>query len=152
MKSFILVSLLLLTAHPRRYSPSFINPTGTYILKGEVKKNRIVGHYGELRVRLLDEETAAFCFYINNGYPDYASVALMDTLKYEDNRIYYQSGRDSSCSLVLSFDVHNVELIEISNDPQTGCGYGRGVLTPAIFDKSSSEVPVIQDLSRQGQG
>ena len=152
MKSFFLLPLFLLNTTLPGYSPDFIDPTGTYILKGDVKKNRIVGHYGELRVRLLDPETAAFCFYINDGYPNYAFIALMDTLKYEDNRLFYKSKRDTSCSLVLSFNAHDVELMEIYSDPQTGCGYGPGVLIPAIFDKESSEIPIIQDLSRQGQG
>ncbi|HXB90744.1 MAG TPA: hypothetical protein VNU72_00580 [Puia sp.] len=151
MKSLFLLPLLLLSTHLPGHTSFLLDPTGTYILKGEVKKNRILGHYGELRVRLLDAGTAAFCFYINNGYPDYASVALMDTIKYEDNRIYYRSLRDSSCSLVLSFYANTMELMEIYSDPQSGCGYGPGVLAPAVFDKSSSEVPIIQDLSRQVQ-
>lgn len=152
MKSLFLLPLLLLDLHLPRMAPDFIDPTGTYILKGEIKKNHIIGFYGELRVRLLDATTAAFCFYMNNGYPKYASVALMDTLKYEDNTIHYQSKRDSTCSLILSFDVHTVELVEIYSDPQTGCGFGPGVLAPAIFDKASSEIPIIQDLSRSSHG
>jgi len=152
MKSFLLLPLFLLNIAPRGNSPSFVDPTGTYILKGEIKKNRIVGHYGELRVRLLDPETAAFCFYLNAGYPNYASVSLMDTLKYVDNRLFYTSKRDSSCSLVLNFTAKNVELMEIYSNPQAGCGFGSGVLIPATFDKTSSDVPIIQDLSRKGQG
>lgn len=152
MKSFFLLPLLLLGPHSPRLAPDFIDPTGTYILKGEIKKNRIIGYYGELRVRLLDPATAAFCFYMNNGYPKYASVALLDTLKYEDNRIHYQSKRDSTCSLILTFNVREVELMEIYSDPHNGCGFGPGVLAPAIFDKSSSEIPIIQDLSRDSHG
>ncbi|HVS97003.1 MAG TPA: hypothetical protein VHE54_10965, partial [Puia sp.] len=91
MKSFFLLPLLLMNSAFPGHSPLFVDPTGTYILKGEVKKNKIVGHYGELRVRLLDPGTAAFCFYLNNGYPNYASIALMDTLNYADNRLYYRS-------------------------------------------------------------
>lgn len=147
MKSLFL--LLLLNAPLPGTPPSFLDPTGTYILKGEIKKNRIVGHYGELRVRLLTPETAAFCFYLNAGYPNYGSVALMDTLKYEDNRLLYKSKKDSTCSVVLLFNMHGVELMEIYSDPHTGCGFGPGVMVPAVFDKTSSEVPVIQDLSRQ---
>jgi hypothetical protein len=147
MKSLFLL-LLLNTLLPGK-SPSFIDPTGTYILKGEIKKNRIVGHYGELRVRLLDPETVVFCFYLNGGYPDYASVSLMDTSRYDDNRLLYKTSKDTSCSLLLLFNARDVELIEIYSDPQNGCGYGPGLLAPAIFDKKSSEIPIIQDLSRQ---
>jgi hypothetical protein len=147
MKSIFL--LLLLNAHLPGSSRSFLDPTGTYILKGAIKNNKIVGHYGELRVRLLSEETVAFCFYFNAGYPNYPSVALMDTLKYEGDHLLYKSEKDSSCSLLLLFNERTVELMEIYSDPQTGCGFGQGVLAPAIFDKTSSDIPVIQDLSRQ---
>lgn len=147
MKSLFL--LLLLNASLPGNSPSFIDPTGTYILKGEVKKNRIVGHYGELRVRLLDSGTAAFCFYLNNGYPNYAAFSLLDTLKYEENRMLYRITKDSSCSLILLFNLHEVELIEVVGNPENLSGCGMDVLIPATFDKKSSEVPIIQDLSRQ---
>lgn len=147
MKSFFLL-LLLNAPHPGN-SQSFIDPTGTYILKGDVKKNRIVGHYAELRVRLLNPGTAAFCFYFNDGYPNYSSVAMMDTLKYEDNRLLYRSAKDTSCTLMLLFNIHDVELMEIYSDPQNGRGNLPGVLAPAVLDKKSSEIPIIQDLSRQ---
>ena len=147
MKSLFL--LLLLNAPIPGKSPTFIDPTGTYILKGEIKKNRIVGHYGELRIRLLNPETAVFCFYFNAGYPDYASVALMDTSKYDDNRMVYNLSKDTACTLILLFNLHDVELMEVYSDPQNGCGIGPAVLSPAFFDKTSSETPVIQDLSRQ---
>lgn len=147
MKSLFL--LLLLNAPLKGISPSFIDPTGTYILKGEVKKNKIVGHYGELRVRLLDPGTAAFCFYFNNGYPKYASIAMMDTLQYEENRMLYRITKDSSCSLMLLFNAHDVELIEVYRNPENMSGCGSDVLIPVNIDKTSSEAPIIQDLSRQ---
>jgi len=65
MKNIIFLSLFLLSGRPRGDSPDFINPTGTYILKGEVKNARIIGHYGEIRVQLLDSGTIALCFYVN---------------------------------------------------------------------------------------
>lgn len=147
MKSLFL--LLLLSTTLPGISPSYIDPTGTYVLKGEVKKNRIVGHYGELRVRLLDPGTAAFCFYLNTGYPKYASIALIDTLKYEENRMLYRIQKDSSCSLILNFNAHDVELMEVYRNPENLSGCWSDVLIPATFDKKSSEVPIIQDLSRQ---
>jgi hypothetical protein len=130
-------------------SHTFVDPTGTYILKGEVKKNRIIGHYGELRVRLLDPGTAVFCLYVNNGYPKYASFALMDTLKYEENRMRYRITKDSSCSLILLFNVNGVELVEVFANLENLDCCASDVLIPAVFDKKSSETPIIQDLSRQ---
>jgi hypothetical protein len=130
---------------------TFINPTGTYILKGEIKKNNIIGHYGELRVRLLDSQTVAFCFYLSRGYPDYAAAAIIDTLKYEENAIHYRPKLDSACFLVLTFGVRSVDLMKVYSDSHSGCGFTPGVIVPATFEKTSSEVPVIQDLSSRNR-
>jgi hypothetical protein len=151
MKCLFLLPVLLICADPpsRSLSPAFIDPTGTYLLKGVVKRNNIVGHFGEIRVRLLDPRTIAFCLYINNGYPQYASAAILDTLAYADDIMHYRPGNDSTCSLVLSFHERTVELMEVFLDPHSGCGFAPGVLAPAIFDKTSSDIPVIQDLSQR---
>ena len=125
----------------------FIDPTGTYILKGDVKKNNITGHFGELRVRLLDSETVAFCLYLSSGYPDYKAATILDTLRYEENCIHYQPKVDSTCFLVLTFTARSVELMKVLSDPGSGCGFAKGVIVPATLDKISSETPVIQDLS-----
>jgi hypothetical protein len=69
MKNIIFPALLLLNGGLFSGSPDFVNPTGTYILKGEVKNSKIIGHYGELRVCLLDSSTIALCFFVNKGYP-----------------------------------------------------------------------------------
>ena len=153
MRSLFLLSLLLLGAAPRRslQIPFYIDPTGTYILKGVVKKNNITGHFGEMRVRLLDQQTAAFCFYINDGFPEFASAAIEDTLRYMDDKIQYKPVSDSTCSIIFFFNLRKVELMEIYTDPHSGCGFGRGVLAPVTLEKVSSEIPVIQDLSKRGQ-
>jgi hypothetical protein len=132
---------------PSAEALTFINPTGTYTLKGGVKKNNITGHFGELRVRLLDSQTVAFCFYLNSGYPDYAAAAILDTLRYEDNSIHYRPGRDSTCFLILTFSARSVEMMKVYSDPATGCGFAPGIIVPATLQKTSSEIPVIQDLS-----
>src|SRR6185437_13895110 len=127
---------LLVCAYPRSPipSPNFIDPTGTYLLKGDVERNNIVGHFGEIIVRLLDSRTVAFCLYINNGYPEYASAAILDTLGYSDDIMHYRPSNDSTCSLVLSFHERDVELMEVFIDPHSGCGFTPGILTPAVFD------------------
>ena len=151
MKCLFLLPLLVICTSPqyRHLSPTLIDPTGTYLLKGLVKRNNIIGHFGEIRVRLLDDRTVAFCLYINNGYPQYASAAILDTLAYADDIVHYRPGNDSTCSLVLSFHERTVELMEVFLDPRSGCGFAPGVMAPAIFDKTSSEIPVIQDLSQR---
>src|SRR6516165_8451729 len=100
MKSLLILSTIICQLLPGRAQLSeFIDPTGTYILKGEVQKNRIMGHSGEIRAKLLDQNKVALCFYINDGYPDYNAASFMDTLPYEDNTARYNSNRGAGCSL-----------------------------------------------------
>src|SRR5580700_2928717 len=101
MLSAILINQLDLSTPPKLSRHSFIDPTGTYILKGTVKKNTIIGHSGEIRVKLLQLNRIALCFYINSGYPDYASGAFMDTLVYEDNLAKYNPVQDRACSILF---------------------------------------------------
>jgi len=150
MKSLFIATLILLARQIIPGSPAFIDPTGTYVLTGPIKKNRIRGHSGELRVRLLEGHNVAVCFYINKGYPGYESGAFMDTLRYEDNRISWSPSNDTSCSVVFYFDETLVEVLEIYSDPHSGCGFGQDVLVPAVFRKSSNDIPIIQDLSMRG--
>ena len=149
MKSLFLLSLLLLSRVLSVSGQNFIDPTGTYLLKGEVKNGMIVGHSGELRVRLLDTGMVAMCLYVNKGYPGYESGALLDTLRYIDNRFIYTPAGDSSCSIYFAFDLRGVEIFQSLSDPRAGCGFGPGVLIAAVFEKASSDIPIIQDLSRR---
>ena len=151
MKSLFLLLLCCVHLPLPKDEPAFIDPTGTYVLRGDVKKNNITGHYGEIRVRLLDKRTAAFCFYINNGYPNFLSGAFLDTVGYEDNRFLFQPAKDPGCSLILTFSMRDVDIMEVLFDPRSGCGLAPGVMEAATFHKVSSEVPVIQDLSARGQ-
>lgn len=150
MKNIFLVSLLLFSGGQRTENLAFINPTGTYLEKGEVKSGRIVGHYGEVRVRLLDTGRIALCFLFNTGYPRYESGSLIDTLHYEDNRAVYRPAGDSSCALHFVFGIRALVLSRVLTDTHSGCGFAPGAVIPAIFEKTSSDIPVIQDLSQHG--
>ena len=150
MLSAILFNQLDFSASPRIAIHSFIDPTGTYILKGTVKKNTITGHSGEIRVKLLQGNRIALCFYINSGYPDYASGAFMDTLVYEDNLAKYNPVQDHACFILFCFSLKSAETEQILTDPHSSCGFGHGVMVSAIFEKYSSDTPVIQDLSPHG--
>jgi hypothetical protein len=131
-------------------SPDFIDPTGTYLEKGEVKNSKIVGHYGELRVRLLDSSTIALSFYVNKGYPNYEFGSLMDTLSYDGSRASYKPTNDSACAIYFAFELRSVEVFQVLTNPRSGCGFRPGVMIPAVLVKTSSDVPVIQDLSVHG--
>jgi hypothetical protein len=151
MKNLFLLLLCCVHSPFSKDEPTFIDPTGTYVLRGDIKKNNITGHFGEIRVRLLDKKTAVFCFYISDGYPNFGSGAFLDTVHYEDNSFQFRPARDTGCSLVLIFSAKDVEIIEVYSNPRSGCGLAPGVLVPATFRKISSDIPVIQDLSERGR-
>ncbi|HEY4336192.1 MAG TPA: hypothetical protein VGM89_09850 [Puia sp.] len=146
MKLLLFLSLLLPGLSPTETNQTFINPTGTYTLKGEVHDNKVVSHSGEIRVKLLHPQLLTLCFFIDKGYPGYESGAFLDTLQYEENSAVYAS-RDSGCMLRFYFKPTGVELIHIFSQNAGDCGFPPGVLTGAFFRKTSSGVPVIQDLS-----
>jgi len=149
MKS--LLPILLIAAIAAGFLPvrtkKFIDPTGTYVLKGETRKNRIIGHSGEIRIKLLDSHTVAMSLYISKGYPGYESGSFVDTLRYDNNRAVYQPGGDNTCSVSFWFDEMAVSTEQYFTDPRSGCGFARGIMVSASFEKRSSDIPVIQDLS-----
>jgi len=129
----------------------FIDPTGTYILKGSSEKNKIVSHSGEIRVKLLAHNKVAISFYINKGYPGYESVSFVDTLVYDDNHfVRYKPSPNSDCTVLFLFYRKGAELQQVYSNPESGCNFGNGILISTVFKKFSDEEPVIQDLSAHG--
>jgi hypothetical protein len=152
MRRLFILPLMVLSGFVPGKTPSFLNPTGTYILKGTVKNNRVTGHSGELRVRLLDDHTVALCFYINSGYPGYRSGSLIDTLSYDENTVIYQPAQDSACEIHFYFGLRKVKITKVMSDPRSECGFAPEVLIPVTIPMVSSEVPVIQNLAGRGAG
>lgn len=153
MKSlFFLFLLLIRDPESKQSAPDdFIDPTGTYLLKGNLKKNIILDHHGEIRVKLLNPKKIAISFYLNKGYPGYESGTFIDTLNYADNQVKYVPPADRSCALYIKFSRRNAGIIETYLNPHSACGFPEGVLIPAQFEKASSAVPQIQDLSAHGK-
>jgi len=154
---FIIPSLLLCLAllpggtvpsGPR--VPQFVDPTGTYTLTGTIKRHHVMGHSGELRVQLLDSDRVAIAFYINKGYPNYESGSFTDTLMYNEDIARYTPACDSDCTIIFWFSQKTMELRGLYRNPHASCGFASGVMTGAIFAKTSWERPVIQDLSAHG--
>ena len=152
MRRLFILPLMVLSGFVPGKTPAFLNPTGTYILKGIVKNNRVTGHSGELRVRLLDDHTVALCFYINSGFPGYRSGSLIDTLTYDDNMAIYHPAQDTACAIHFIFGLRKVGITKVMSDPRSECGFGPEVLIPVTIPMVSSEVPVIQNLSGRGAG
>src|SRR5450755_2368449 len=87
---------------------TFIDPTGTYILKGATTKNKVVGHSGEIRIKLLGKDRVAMCFYINKGSPGYESGSFLDTLSYnDDNEAVYTPAADPGCAFLFYFSANS---------------------------------------------
>lgn len=152
MRSLFILSALYFSRlfSPADLHPEFIDPTGTYVLMGTVKKNRITGHSGEIRVLLLDSERIALCFYLTKGYPGYESGSFMDTLPYDGSYTHYTLKKDTTCTILFYFYRNKVEIMPTYSDPYSGGGFANGVLISAVFEKSSADKPVIQDLSARG--
>lgn len=126
----------------------FIDPTGTYVLKGEKYKGEIKGHHGEVRIKLLGDSLVAITMYSNNGYPDYASASFTDTMEYANNRAVHISKSDPSCQLVFAFDINGLEIKQIYTDPTSTCGFVKGTIPLGYIAKYSSAIPVIQPIFR----
>jgi hypothetical protein len=140
-----------LASHTTAFYPAdFVDPTGTYILKGSVAKNRVVGHSGEIRVKLIDSGRVALSFYINRGYPDYEAGSFTDTLRYTENQAWWTPSADPDYTVVFSFKPRAAETTQLFNGNEPRSDFGDGVMVSAVFLKYSSESPIIQDLSARG--
>lgn len=149
MKSFLILVLSFASLH--HDVDDYVDPTGTYILKGNIEKNKIVSHSGEIRVKLIGHNKVAICFYINKGYPGYESLSFVDTLVYDDNHfVRYKPSSNRDCTILFSFTNKNAEIQQVYTDPRSGCDFGKNIVISAVFKKFSSEEPIIQDLSVHG--
>ncbi|MBC7830092.1 MAG: hypothetical protein H7122_20270 [Chitinophagaceae bacterium] len=126
----------------------FLNPTGTYILKGEKHRSEIKGNFAEIRVKLINDSQVAIAMYCNKGYPEYLAGSFTDTLSYADNRAVYASKPDPSCQIIFSFENNGLNIKQVYTDPASTCGFGKGVFPLGFIEKYSSDMPIIQSLSR----
>jgi hypothetical protein len=149
MKRVIMLLIFFHHTSPPTFD-QFVDPTGTYILKGSVAKNRVIGHSGEIRVKLLDPGRVAVSFYINRGYPDYAAGSFIDTLPYTTNQARWTPSGDPAYTVVFSFRPRVAETIQLFNGNEARSEFADGVMVSAIFLKYSNEAPIIQDLSARG--
>ncbi len=150
MKSLFIIAALISAISFSSHPTNFIDPTGTYILKGKVQKNEIVTHSGELRVKLLNKNKVALSFFISKGYPGYEFGSFTDTVSYDETFATYRSTRDKDCNIVFFFSPTSAETQLVYSDPHCSCGFAKGVMISTVFEKKSSDEPVIQDLSSRG--
>jgi hypothetical protein len=128
---------------------SFVNPTGTYILKGKKSGNEIRGPFAEVRVKLLDEETIALSSYFNTGFPDYHSESFLDTLSYVFNSAKFTHNRDRYCKIVFRFSNADVDLLYVFPDNGHTCIFNHGTIATGKIEKSYTTIPIIAGLNRE---
>jgi hypothetical protein len=151
MNKSILFLLFYCSFHSASTQPAprtSINPTGTYILKGEKNKGEIVGNFAEFRFKLLSDSLLAVAMYCNKGYPEYTSGSLTDTIIYSDHRAILYVKSEPACQIHFSFSIYGLSIKQIYSDPTSTCGFGKGVVPLGFIEKHSSETPVIQPISR----
>ena len=151
MKEIILLLLISVGVHFSNGQPIrkvFIDPTGTYVLKGEKYKGEIKGNHGEVRIKLLNESLVAITMYSSNGYPDYDSASFTDTMKYANNKAVHFSKSDPSCQLVFAFSADGLDIKQMYTDPASTCGFEKGTIPLGFISKYSSAIPVIQPIYR----
>jgi len=122
----------------------FIDPTGTYTLKGNVERNIIKGLNGQIKAKLFTENKLALSYHVDSGFPDYKKAVFTDTIFYDGNEARYHSVKDDDCTIVFKFSKDAVNILLIHTDPGCTCGYEKGLIVPVSFEKNSSDVPFIR--------
>jgi hypothetical protein len=148
-KCFLALALILVTVLSYGQN-SYVNPTGSYILKGKKLKNDERANHGEVHVILIDNNRLAISFYYNKGYPSYNSGSFVDTLDYVDNKAVYTYDEPerptSDCKLTFTFHNKKVAIIHEAEDYNYSCGFGMGVVASGIMLKTSAKVPEIKEF------
>lgn len=122
----------------------FIDPTGTYLLKGLLHKGKISGHFGEIRARLIDSAHVLLSFDINQGFPENANGFFSDTLPYNGIESTFIPPADTLCTIVFVFSPQAVETKQWLRDPHCSCGFEKGLMVSARFSRYSAEAPYIR--------
>lgn len=148
VSSFTMIFLQSL-AQDQAEKSVFINPTGTYILKGKKSGKEIRGNFAEIRVKLLDHQTIALSSYFNRGYPEYSSEAFLDTLPYTFNTSSFIHDVDPYCKIVFRFTNADVELLYVFPDNGHNCVFSNSTIAVGKIDKSYDAVPIIVELDRE---
>lgn len=136
---------VLSKVHPKK---KFINPTGTYILKGKQKGNETYGYFGHVYVQYLGKQKVIVKFYLCKGYMSYSSGSFYDTLHYQNNTtVYRPTEYDSTCKVIFTFYPNRVVVEEQTANFNNGCGFGHGVVANSVFRKKSSRSPTKGEMA-----
>jgi hypothetical protein len=152
---FLFVILTMSTDGQVNKVSTSINPTGSYKLdsKTTIKHGDTYGYFGELKIKLLDSSKIAISFFVCKGAPSYNSGSFIDTLKYLNNKAVYRTPEDdTSCKITFCFSNKGVTVEQYQADLNFGCGFGHAVFADGFYKKTSSKIPVIDDLEDKYNG
>ena len=120
--------------------------TGSYEMKGEIgpKGEDILGPFGGLDIKKIEDKTYALSFSINRGAPSYNMGGFNDTLELKKNKLFYKADPeiDSTCVITFTFEKNGVQ-IDQKSIGEGQCGFGHGVSAVGYFKKTSSEEPIL---------
>ncbi len=138
-----LLSFVILTSFSMRNE--LLNPTGTYYFgKTRTKNGEVYGYYGEIQVKKYLNNKVILSFIFSKGAPSYNLGSFVDTLNYQNNKVIYRPEIYTSCLIEFVFSKKGVNVI--TNEQNSECGFGMGVVANGFFIKKSSKKPEIKDL------
>jgi hypothetical protein len=115
------------------------------------KKNKNDVTYGyivDILIRPILNNKVEVKLYICKGYPNYNSGTIIDTLTIINNKaIYKNSEVDSSCLITFLFFKRGIKVVEISNNYNSGCGFGYAVIADGFYTKKSDKIPTLKEMN-----
>ena len=136
------------------YSPQNykVNPIGFYSLdsKKETKNGETYGYFGDILIRPILKNKVEVKLFICKGYPSYNSGTIIDTLTIINNKAIYKNTEiDSSCLITFLFFKRGIKVGEITNDYNSGCGFGHAVVADGFYRKKSDKIPTLKEMNEE---
>jgi outer membrane protease len=137
---FMLACIAFFNVFTASGQSKYLNPTGTYKLEGEKRGEDTFGNFGEIQVKVGDEENIVMTFSICKGAPSYNSGSFVGILKYDNNIAVFANSEFPDCKITFTFDKKGVKVKQEKFD----CGFGAGVYAEGYYKKVSSEEPIMK--------
>jgi uncharacterized protein YecT (DUF1311 family) len=136
---------------PENYSPKNykVNLGGFYSLnsKKEIKNGETYGYFGDILIRPITENKFEVKLFVCKGYPSYNSGTINDTFLILDNKAIYKNiESDSTCKIIFSFYKRGIKIEEITDNYNSGCGFGHAVVANGFFKRKSNRIPTKKEM------
>ncbi|HNF47892.1 MAG TPA: hypothetical protein PKO18_00115 [Chitinophagales bacterium] len=144
MKFLLYISVFILLSGFIKQSV-YVDPTGTYILNNKTEYANST-KIGKIQVKKFSDKKIILNFYINMGSPAFNSGSFLDTLSYEKNKAEYKCPlEDTSCKVTLYFYKTGIKVIQETENKNSGCGFGHGVIASGFYKRFSTKIPIFED-------